>query len=108
MRLFLYPFAMARRSYTPQFVQQLVREVLEEFQPLTQVAHKWNVHPGVLSKWVKAKRPQVRSEGTEENEVQALRSEIKELRDRTELLRGMLEKLYRSKYIGSSGKCLGE
>lgn len=99
MRLFLYSLVMARRSYTPQFVQQLVREVMEESQPLTQVARKWNVHPGVLSKWVKAKRPQLKSERTEESEVQALRSEIKELRDRTELLRGMLEKLYRSKYI---------
>lgn len=89
---------MTRRRYSPEFVEQLVREVLEESQPLTHVAQKWEIHPGVLSKWVKVRRQRANPRKPEAEELSSLRNEIQVLKDRTELLRGMLEKLYRSKY----------
>ncbi len=40
-----------RKHYTSAFKAQVVREVLREEKPITQIASEHGVHPNVLHKW---------------------------------------------------------
>ncbi len=40
-----------RKHYTPTFKAQVVREILREEKPITQIASEHGVHPNVLHNW---------------------------------------------------------
>ncbi|HSQ41504.1 MAG TPA: transposase [Fibrobacteraceae bacterium] len=94
---------MERNHYSPELIANLVRQVLQEGQPLTHVAKAQGIHPGVLSKWVKRKR--VLSSSTLETgqispkeELDALRARVHVLEERVETLRSLVEKCFRERY----------
>ncbi len=40
-----------RKHHTPAFKAQVVREILREEKPITQIASEHGVHPNVLHRW---------------------------------------------------------
>jgi len=95
---------MQRKQYSSQFVDNLVRCVLDEGQQLTLAAKNAGVHPGVLSKWVKTRRNQRMASPIEycnpipSDELSTMKRRVDLLEDRVESLRSILQKLLEKKY----------
>jgi transposase-like protein len=67
------------------------------------VAREQDIHPGVLSKWVKREKSKRVLECKDpQEEITQLKEEIRDLRTRTESLRCMLEKAFLQKYSGKN------
>jgi len=92
---------MARNHYSPDLIACLVKQVIVEERPLTHVARAEGIHPGVLSKWVKREREDCKPVAVTpgpDHELDLLRDRIRTLEERQEVMRGLLEKLLRSRY----------
>ena len=97
---------MQRTRHDQSFIEDLVRKVLDQQVPMTQLAKANGVHPGVLSKWVKKERLHREgvlrhddvAEGNNAAVVNELEARVAMLEDRIETLRGLLERHFSDKY----------
>ncbi len=97
-----YVLDVKRKQYSEEWIQLLVRQVLEDGAPLCALARQNGVHPGVLSKWVKKRRGKdvvnVVSNFSSIEDPQAVLERLMHLEDRIETLRSILEKHLRMQY----------
>lgn len=93
---------MKRKQYTEEWIQLLVKQVLEDGVPLCNLARQNGVHPGVLSKWVKKRRGKNGANPVSIfnpiEDPQAVLERLTRLEDCIETLRSILEKHLRMQY----------
>ncbi len=99
-----------RNHYDDDYKRETVRRLLESGQPVSVFAHHAGVEQSVLHRWVKRydDKPVVSSLATEGQErdmsvqIKAMREEIELLRRSVSMLRAIMEKAFRERYVSDS------
>ena len=85
---------MAKRSYTPEFKKEAVRQVTELGRSVTSVARKLDIGPNMLHRWKRdlKESPKGAFPGKgqlrpEDEELRHLRREVEELREENSFLK---------------------
>ena len=81
----------SRRSFSPEFKSEAVREVLDSDRSIAEVAKSLGLPPQTLGNWVRAHKESIDSTGkpltTEERaKIKALQREVTELREQVTFL----------------------
>ncbi len=83
--------AVQRRKFTPEFKAEAVRSVIDGSRPIADVAREYGLVAQTLGNWVNEYRREHAGDepeltGTEREELERLRKEIRELRMEKEFL----------------------
>jgi transposase len=85
---------MAKRSFTPEFKQEAVRQVTEEGRSIASVARKLDVSPNLLHRWRRDLKqspagafPGKGRMRPEDEELRRLRREVEDLREENSFLK---------------------
>ena len=103
-----------KKTYTPEFKAQVVREILSEQKTMAEIASEYGVHPVQLSQWKKAAlenlaavfvddRKAAKQQRLQEQKMDQLYSQVGKLTTQLEWLK---KKIWHQPGVGKSdGKC---